>query len=176
MSDFGQLSDNRSGSGPALAGDADFERLRARACRLTRRAGSQGDLDFDSLRAESTETAAIRDLREGVIQALKQALKECGKSRQQVLDEVQGITGIAVSAAMLDAYVAGTNPNNFPVHLAPAFCLATGSRRLLELICAAAGFYLADQRDWDLSRLAAAEIEAEKLRVTKRNLRERLLR
>lgn len=110
-----------------------------------------------------------------VKKALLADLKECRLSRQQVADALTMLSGHDVGLAQLEHYLAETKPHRFPAHLIPAWVRVTGSRRLLILIAAEAGLWLADAEEHDLADLGRASLQREKLDKRVVELRTRLV-
>ncbi len=103
------------------------------------------------------------DLHLAVKRAAVQDLKECRWSRQQIAEGLSTLVGREVSLAQLDAMLADTKIHRMPAEWVPAWVRVTGSRRILDLLCAAAGFWVADADEHDLADLARAELERERL-------------
>ena len=116
----------------------------------------------------------VFELRRKTAESLALDIKECALSREQIADQLGDIHGRRFTRAQIDAWTAETKQHQFPTYLLPAWTLVTGSTRLLDLLCAAAGLYLADQRDYDLAALARAGLEAERLQKQRRELRSKL--
>jgi hypothetical protein len=120
-----------------------------------------------------------RDLHRAVKQALAQDVRECSWSREQILQRMYVVTGHAINLATLDAMIAESKEHRFPAEWIPAWVAATGSRRLLELLCSEAGLYLADATEHELSELARLNITAKKVseraEKLRRNLWERIV-
>jgi hypothetical protein len=91
-------------------------------------------------------------------------LKECRWSREQVAEGLSVMLDRSVTQAQIDAVTSETHPHNFHAAWLPAWVRITGSRRLLDLVCAAAGLWAVDAGDWDLAQYARASLQAEKLR------------
>jgi hypothetical protein len=102
------------------------------------------------------------DLNQRVRRALAQDLKECRWSREQVAAAISKLVSREISLAQIDAYCAETKTNRFPVELIPAWVRVTGSKRLLELLCAECSMWLADATEHDLADLARAQIHQER--------------
>jgi len=69
------------------------------------------------------------------------SIKRCGKSREQIADEMSDLLGIQVTARMITAFTAESKElHRFPGSWDRAFCQATGDNRLLVCRVEAAGF------------------------------------
>jgi hypothetical protein len=90
-------------------------------------------------------------------------LKECGLSRAQVAYVLSGELGYEVSVAAVDAIVAETKANRMPAEWVPAWVKATGSRRLLDLLCEECGLSAATQEDTDFAELGRHQLKLQKL-------------
>lgn len=68
-------------------------------------------------------------------QALKETLRECGRSREQIAAEVSDYLGEVVSPQILDQYTSGANEkSNIPAHRLVAVFAVTGDIRLLNAL------------------------------------------
>lgn len=68
-------------------------------------------------------------------QALKETLRECGRSREQVAAEISEYLGEVVSPLMLDQYTSGANEkSNIPAHRLVAVFAVTGDIRLINAL------------------------------------------
>jgi len=115
-----------------------------------------------------------RDLHQVVKSLLAKDTKECRFSREEIARRISVVTGKAVSISMLDAMIAGTKEHRFPAEWVAAWVMVTGSRRLLDLLCEEAGFYVADMTMCDLAELARLRIEAKKASARAEELRRSL--
>lgn len=95
---------------------------------------------LDLLDAASPEpTGSMNDgaLVRGV---LVEAIRNSGKSRAQIADEMSRLVGRAITQRMLDAYTAESREDHrWPGELTRAFCSATGDDRLLRVLAESAG-------------------------------------
>ena len=103
------------------------------------------------------------DLHLAVKRAAVQDLKECRWSRQQIAEGLSTLVGRELSLAQLDAILAETKIHRMPAEWVPAWVRVTGSRRILDLLCAASGFWVADANDRDLADLARAQLDRKRL-------------
>ena len=103
-----------------------------------------------------------RDLRPLVKRTLAQDIRECRWSRQEISHRLLMLTGRPISIATLDAMVANSKDNRFPAEWIPAWVMATGSRRILDLLVGEAGFSVADQTERDLAQFARLRIQTTK--------------
>ncbi len=116
------------------------------------------------------------DVRGDIGKILAQDIRRHRLSRDEIAAALTNVSGRTVSKSLIDAWISPTHDHNFPLCLLHAWVIVTGSTRLLEFICAAAGQFLADERRNDLAELAAAELEAERCRKQKRDLKQKLSR
>ena len=94
--------------------------------------------------------------------AMALALKECGKSREEVAAEMSAYLGEEVSVAMLNAYVSEARENHtINVIRYIALAHATGDMRLLNLVCELFDHVAIPRR---FERLAQAFMTQERLR------------
>jgi hypothetical protein len=98
-----------------------------------------------------------------VILVLAKDLKECGQSRAQIAHVLSGELGYEVSLATLDAMLATTKSNRMPVEWIPAWVKATGSRRILDLLCDECGLSVATQEDREFADFGRHELAIKKL-------------
>lgn len=91
----------------------------------------------------------------GIVRAaLVEAIRSCGKSREQLADEISKLTGTEVTVRRLNAFTAESREDyRFPSELARAFCEATGDYSLLQRLAELAGFRLITPTEYDLLRL-----------------------
>ncbi|MCE5311378.1 MAG: hypothetical protein LLG20_27380 [Acidobacteriales bacterium] len=115
-----------------------------------------------------------RNLNRAVKQALAQDVRECRYSRDEIIQRMYAVTGHMVGLSTLDAMLAESKDHRFPAEWIPAWVIATGSRRLLALLCAEAGLYLADATEHDLAQLARLSIETKKASARAERLRREL--
>jgi hypothetical protein len=101
-------------------------------------------------------------------------LKECRWSREQVAEGLSVMLNRPVTLAQIDAVVSETHPHRFAAEWIPAWVRITGSRRLLELLCAAAGLWLADGDDVDAADFGRVQLRIEKLGGKAAELKSRL--
>jgi hypothetical protein len=109
-----------------------------------------------------------------VKRAAVQDLKECRWSREQVALGLTKLIGREVSLAQIDSILAETKLHRLPAEWLPAWVRVTGSKRLLELLCAECGMYLADVTEHDLAGLAREQLQLEKVSSKIDMLRKRL--
>ena len=109
-----------------------------------------------------------------VKQAAAQDLKECRWSREEVCLELSRLLAREITVAQIDAMVAETKSHRLPISIVPAWVRVTGSRRLLDLLCTAAGMWLADETDHQFAELGRAGLRAEKLAARAAELKEAL--
>lgn len=116
-----------------------------------------------------------RDYHLAVKEAAAADLKECRWSRDEVADRLSLLIGRRVSRTVIDAVVAETKDHRFPAEWLPAWVVVTGSRRLLDLLCTAAGFWLADQTEHDFAEFARLQLSQRKSASRAKALQERLM-
>jgi len=127
-----------------------------------------------SLERPAPTLPEARDLHLDVKRILARDIRECCLSREEILDRMLVLTGRQVGLATLDAMVSETKDHRFPAEWVPAWVIATGSRRLLDLLCTVAGFWLADSTEHELAELARLNIEAKKASRRAEQLRKNL--
>jgi hypothetical protein len=108
--------------------------------------------------------------------ALVNAIRECGLSRWEITGKRSHLLSCEVSKFMLDAWTAESKDGHrFPAEYLPAFCIATGSRRPLEVVAEASGVSVRDGEDVQRAEIQklyeqAGELRQEAARM-RRNLR-----
>jgi hypothetical protein len=82
------------------------------------------------------------------------AIKRCGKSREQVADEMQNLLAIPVTARMITSFTSESKElHRWPGAWDRAFCAATGDFRLLRCRVEAAGFHVITKAEAELLEL-----------------------
>ncbi len=145
------------------------EALDARSCRGCRAPG-QMHLPLD----RPTALPEPRDLRLAVKRTLALDIRECRWSREEIALRISVLTGKPCSISTLDAMIAESKDHRFPAEWVAAWVTATGSRRLLDLLCEEAGYYVADMTMRDLAELARLRIESKKASARAEELRRSL--
>jgi hypothetical protein len=90
-------------------------------------------------------------------------LKECRWSREEVAEGISKLVGRVISLAQLDTITAETKLHRMPAEWIPAWVRVTGSTRILDLLCAESGMWMADETEHDLADLARAQIHQERV-------------
>jgi hypothetical protein len=106
---------------------------------------------FESARSEvidpSSDTTFVR-------QALVAAIRQCGKSRAQIADEMSQLTATEVTVRRLNAFTAESREDyRFPIELARAFCMATGNYELLFGLVVRSGLHVISDTELELLEL-----------------------
>lgn len=110
---------------------------------------------------------ALADLDAAIRAALERVIKTSGKSRERIASEMSQLVGGRVTKHMLNAYTAiSRTPYRFPLQLALAFEIATGSYCLTQLLAKRRGCALLIGEDIALVELA--RIERKKLALERR--------
>jgi hypothetical protein len=96
--------------------------------------------------------------------AIKHAMALDAKplSRPHLCDALSQRIGVPVSLAMLDAWIAESKTHRLPAAYLVAWCEATQSRRVLDLVVRAMGMELADRGRMELAAIGAAFVERER--------------
>lgn len=95
-------------------------------------------------------------------------LSDCGLSRAQVAYAMSAELNAHITVAQIDAIVSATKVNRLPAEWVGAWMKATGSRRILDQLCADAGLTVATKEDQQFAELG-------RLEVRRRGLWEQLL-
>lgn len=80
---------------------------------------------------------------------LHEAIKESGRSREEIAVTMSQLAGRSITVAMLNTWTAPSRPNNFPAQYLRAFCLAIGeaaSQPVWELLHEGTGTMAVDRR------------------------------
>lgn len=112
------------------------------------------------------------DVRLTVKSAMAQALKDCGLSRDQVVDKINSLAaanGIVLRLTIntLDKWVAPSADHAIPYQLMPIFCRATGSMAPLGALATPLGAVVAGPREQWLMELGRAHLLAKQARREK---------
>jgi hypothetical protein len=112
-------------------------------------AAIQRDLLEITVAGSMNDSAVIRA-------ALIEAIRKCGKSREDLADEMTALSGTEVTVRRLNAYTAESREDyRFPLELVRAFCAATGDFTLLAKIAELSGSKLIGSAEIDLMHLGA---------------------
>jgi hypothetical protein len=103
------------------------------------------------------------DVRLAVKRAMALDLKECRWSREQVADALSRLIGRSITQVQIDAWVAETKEHRLAAEYVPAWVRVTGSTRVLDLLCAEAGCWLADAVEHDLADYGRSILHREQL-------------
>lgn len=119
-----------------------------------------------------------------VKEAMRISLKECGLSRDQVVDEMNrlaSLDGIStngkakkITADILDKWVSPGCDHIIPWKLLPIFCKVVGDLAPLRALVAPLGATLIDQEEANLLKWAKTEMQSRKLRKVKKKLEEEI--
>ena len=104
-----------------------------------------------------------------------QDLKRCRYSREEIALALSGQVGREVTVAQLNAWVAESHSNRFPLDVVSAWTRVTGSTRLLELVCTEAGVYVASETEHRLAAYGRRVIELDKASERESKLKADLL-
>lgn len=107
------------------------------------------------------------------------ALRTCGLSREQVVDQINALAeqaGIpnALTINTLEKWVAPSARHVIPLRVLPLFCRVTGSTRPVEILAAALGLVVVGPREQALIRLGEAIVENRRARAKRRRALEAL--
>jgi len=84
------------------------------------------------------------------------AIKNCGKSRQQIAEEMTGLLGAPVTKRALDSYTSdAADQNRFPAQYTRAFCYVTKDWSLIRCVSERSGLHVitkAERRLLELGR------------------------
>ncbi|OQX50296.1 hypothetical protein B5M47_03965 [candidate division CPR3 bacterium 4484_211] len=111
--------------------------------------------------------------------AIKQAIKGCGLSREQIVDEMNRLAKIEnihvkVSLSLLDKWVAQEATHIIPWKVLPIFCRVTGSILPLQALVAPLGATVITGKDLKLLEWAKVEIKRRELSRKTRQLLEEI--
>lgn len=103
--------------------------------------------------------------------AMREAVKECPLSREQIVDEMNRLANIdgvkvKISLALLDKWVAQSTPHIIPWKLLPIFCRVTGNILPIQALLAPLGADII--WDKDVRLLQWARVEIQKRAISKR--------
>jgi hypothetical protein len=126
--------------------------------------------------ARRGNTPASEDIGGRIKRALAEDLRESRLSRAQIAFDLSNLVGRAVSVATIDAWTAATKPHRIPIEMVPAWVGVTGSRRVLDLICGEAKFYVATEQDLALAEMGRIHLEREQADRRLEEIKEKLCR
>ncbi|MDE2097827.1 MAG: hypothetical protein KGL39_11310 [Patescibacteria group bacterium] len=106
--------------------------------------------------------------------AMVEDLKAYPYNRRAACEELSTLVGRDISVSMLEAFMAETKTHRMPASMLPAWVRVTRSRRVLDLVCAAAGMWLADETEHDFAEFGRVAIERERLCRSAEVLKEKL--
>lgn len=116
------------------------------------------------------------NVRARVKAAMREAIRRCDLSRQEIVDEMNriaqvegmgGARGSKITLANLDAWVAETKPNLIPVDLMTLFCVSVKSSKPIEVMAAPCVDF---QKKMKLVAYAEAEIASKEAARKKRRI------
>lgn len=85
---------------------------------------------------------------------LVEAIRNSGKSRPQIADEMTRLVGREITERALNAYTAESKEDHrWPAELTRAFCCATGDDRLLRVLAEASGLRVITEEENHLLEL-----------------------
>lgn len=98
--------------------------------------------------------------------ALAEAVKTSGYSRDELVAMVFGLTGIKISKHMLDQMTAPSKKDyRFPAEILPAFCFVAGDFEPLRILVETAGFEMIGEDE--AKKLKIAQLEEKKKMIEK---------
>jgi hypothetical protein len=84
---------------------------------------------------------------------LGDAIQKSAKSREQIADEMTGLTGKKISVRMLNDWTAESKENRWPLCYTRAFCAVMNDYRLLKYLADNSGLILVTPEDAELLEL-----------------------
>ncbi len=121
-----------------------------------------------SLLEQKTDRLKKLDIKKEVKAAMRQALKECDLSRDEVADRMTGIMGMLgiktpgnskrITKHILEKWVAEEAPHIIPFTLLPVFCYVVGSYLPLQVAAKSLGLEIINSEDQKILAWAKAEI------------------
>jgi hypothetical protein len=106
---------------------------------------------FNSTHVDLSDTTSDSSF---VRESLVSAIRQCGKSRAQIAEEMSELTGTEVTVRRLNAFTAESREDyRFPMDLARAFCAATNNYELLFGIVGRSGLHVITETEMELLRL-----------------------
>jgi hypothetical protein len=96
---------------------------------------------------------------------LADAIKRCGKSREQIAGHMSYLLATKITSEMLNRFTGESKQaQGFPFAWARAFCAATDDWRLIQHLAEQAGFLLLDRDDADVLSLGELAVEQQRAR------------
>jgi len=111
--------------------------------------------------------------------AMREALKECRLSREQVVDEINRLAGVEgiktkVSLSLLDKWVAASANHLIPWKLLPIFCQVTKSILPLQALVAPLGLQVIGPSEIKILEWGKVELQRRALSKKTRRLMEEI--
>jgi len=117
-------------------------------------------LPLSELPSRKRRTGSLR-AKEAVKEALKDALRKCGLSREVVADELTRLTGENVSHHQINNWIAPTKEDRcIPLEYAAALAVITGDTGFLQVALDAAGILVLSHKQaayYELGRITAED-------------------
>jgi len=125
-------------------------------------------------RAFEPEKVRAASLRSILCRAIALALKECGRDREQVAEEIGQYLGESCPKSMLDAYASEAREDHtMPLVKFLGLIHATGDMRLLQIIASQFGWAVIPERYLGAVEEAVIAAKEEELGLLKRQARRR---
>jgi hypothetical protein len=107
--------------------------------------------------------------------AMKEAIRNCDKSRVIIAAEITELVGVNISEHQLNAWTAASkNDYKMPIAYAAAFCEVTGDIRLVGILAQALGVKVVESRDILWLKYAQVREYEKRLKMKKRFLERKL--
>lgn len=130
---------------------------------------------LDLLQRERDERAAVQPGRLNISArlnaAIKQAIRQAPKSRENMADEMTVLLGIEVTVGMINNWTADSHPHRMPAEYIPAFCIVTNSNTTITIMNEAAGVFTVNGPD---ALRADIRKEEEALKARQREIRKKV--
>ena len=107
--------------------------------------------------------------------AMKEAIRNCDKSRVIISAEITELVGVNISEHQLNAWTAASkNDYKMPIAYAAAFCEVTGDIRVVRILAQALGVRVVESRDLLWLKYAKVREYEKRLKMKKRFLEKKL--
>lgn len=102
---------------------------------------------------EPSEAPASHDLDQRVRRWLNEAIAQTDLTRDQIADAMTSLSGRTVTSTMINSWTGSSRPNQMPLHLITAFCVAVGNSHVMTKVSEHMGMRLCDTVEAQLAKL-----------------------
>ena len=112
----------------------------------------------DTVVGRPTDQPGSLNMRAATRQALYESIKESDLDRYEIAAKMSRLLDVEITKAMIDSWTSESKEGHrFPMEYAAAFCMSTGSNRVLVVNCQPVGVYAVTGPDAILVELQKAQ-------------------